>query len=67
MSPIDKILASEEGNKEEKSEMMQLVEALAKQVAKETVKEVLAERKICFSDNLTGTEFFQIKKERGFF
>ena len=45
MSPIDKILASEEGNKEEKSEMMQLVEALAKQVAKETVKEVLAEIK----------------------
>ena len=46
MSPIDKILASEEeGNKEEKSEMMQLVEASAKQVAKETVKEVLAEIK----------------------
>ena len=31
------------------------------------VNRLLAERKICFSDNLTGTEFFQIKKERGFF
>lgn len=29
--------------------------------------ELLDNNKVCFSDNLTGTEFFQIKKERGKF
>lgn len=31
------------------------------------VIELLKDRKVCFSDNLTGTEFFQIEKERGKF